>query len=189
MKNALVALIVTLLVSFPAVAGPRTTKEMDELNGPVKAVAVEKARLTRQFGKFFGRFGAKWAEGPHVRTYNRNYDAKGYKTWETGYNPDGSVNRRVQFTYDASGHLTEAIRYKADGNVANKVAYTYDSKGNKTEETTYKADGKLEKYSTFKYEFDSHGNWTKMTEVTRFETEEEEDTYWAESIYRTITYY
>jgi hypothetical protein len=93
----------------------------------------------------------------------------------------------VQFTYDASGNLQEAIRYKADGNIANKVVYAYDAKGNKTDETTYKADGSLEKYSSFKYEFDPHGNWTKMTEITRFESEE--DSYWAESIYRTITYY
>ena len=187
MKNALVVVILTLLMSFPAVAGPKAARELDELSGPVKTMAVEKAQLTRQFGKFLGRFGAKWAEGSHIRTYSRNYDAKGNKTLETWYNPNGSVNRRVQFTYDANGNVTESVRYKADGNVANKVAYAYDAKGNKTEETTYKADGSLEKYSTFKYEFDSHGNWTKMTEITRFETEE--DTYWAESIYRNITYY
>lgn len=187
MKNVLVVLIVTLFVSVPAAAGPKTAKEVDELNGPVKAMAVEKAQLSRQFGKYLGRFSAKWTEGPHVRTYGRNYDAKGNKTLEAWYNPDGSVNRRVQFTHDATGNLIEAIRYKADGTMANKVAYAYDSKGNKTEETTYKADGSLEKYSTFKYEFDSHGNWIKMTEITKFETEEE--TFWAESIYRTITYY
>jgi len=187
MKSVLVALIVTLLVSYPAVAGPKTARELEGLSGPVKAMAVEKAQLSRQFGKFLGRFSAKWTEGAHVRTYSRNYDAKGNKTWETGYNPDGSVNRRVQFTYDASGNLVESIRYKPDGNIANKVAYTYDSKGNKTEEATYKADKSLEKKSTFSYEFDSHGNWTKMTENTKFETED--DSYWAESIYRTITYY
>jgi hypothetical protein len=169
------------------VAGPKTAKELDGLSGPVKAMAVEKAQLSRQFGKFLGRFGAKWVEGPHVRTSSRNYDAKGNKTLETWYNPDGSVNRRVQFTYDTNGNLAEAIRYKADGTLAGKVVYSYDSKSNKTEETTYKADGAVEKYSTYKYEFDAHGNWTKMTEITRFETEE--DTYWAESIYRTITYY
>lgn len=187
MKNALVVVIVTLLVSFPAVAGPKTAKEADELNGPVKNIAIEKAQLSRQFGKYFGRFTAKWIEGPHVRTYSRDYDAKGNKTLETWYNPDGSLNRRVQFTYDATGNLLEAIRYKADGTLANKVVYAYDSKGNRTEEATYKADGSLEKRSTYAYEFDSHGNWTKMTEITKFESEEE--TYWAESIYRKITYY
>lgn len=187
MKSVFVALIVTLLVSYPAVAGPKTARELDELSGPVKAMAVEKAPLSRQFGKYFGKFTAKWVEGPHVRTHNRNYDAKGNKTWETWYGPDGSVNRRVQFAYDEAGNLIESVRYKSDGNIANKVVYTYDAKGNKTGETTYKADGSLEKKSTFAYEFDSHGNWTKMTESTKFETEE--DTYWGESIYRTITYY
>ena len=187
MKSVLVALIVTLLVSYPAVAGPKTARDLEELSGPVKAMAVEKAQLSRQFGKYLGRFTAKWVEGPHIRTYNRNYDAKGNKTWETGYSPDGSVNRRVQFAYDETGNLIESIRYKADGNIANKVVYAYDAKGNKTGETTYKADGSLEKKSVYTYEFDSHGNWTKMTENTKFETEE--DTYWAESIYRTITYY
>jgi YD repeat-containing protein len=187
MKNALVVVILTLLLSYPAAAGPKTAKELDELSGPVKAMAVEKAQLTRQFGKFLGKFSATWKESPHVRTYGRNYDAKGNKTLETWYNPNGSVNRRVQFTYDPNGNLTEAVRYKADGTLADRVAYVYDAKGNKTEETTYKADGSLEKYSTFTYEFDSHGNWTKMTEITRFETDA--DTYWAESVYRTITYY
>lgn len=187
MKNVLGALIVTLLVSYPAVAGPKTARELEELSGPVKAMAVEKVQLSRQFGKYLGRFSAKWVEGSRIRTYNRNYDAKGNKTWETWYSPDGSVNRRVQFAYDATGNMIESIRYKADGNVANKVVYGYDSKGNKTEETTYKANGKLEKYSTFQYEFDAHGNWTKMTENTKFETEEDAD--WAESVYRTITYY
>ena len=187
MKNALVAVIVVLLVSVPAAAGPKTARELDELNGPVKGMAVEKAQLTRQFGMFLGRFSAKWTEGAHVRTYGRNYDAQGNKTLETWYSPDGSVNRRVQFTYDAKGNVTASVRYKADGNVANKITFTYDAKGNKTEEATYKADGSLEKYSTFAYEFDSHGNWTKMTEITKFETEE--DTYWAESVYRAITYY
>jgi len=187
MKNALVVVILTLLLSYPAAAGPKTAKELDELNGPVKAMAVEKAQLSRQFGKYLGRFSAKWVEGPHVRTYSRNYDAKGNKTLEAWHNPNGSVNRRVQFTYDPNGSLTEAVRYKADGTLADKVAYVYDAKGNKTEETTYKADGSLEKYSTFSYEFDSHGNWIKMTEITRFETDA--DTYWAESVYRTISYY
>ncbi len=188
MRNRVVVLILaSLLFGLPAVAGPKTAKEQDDLNGPVKAMAVEKAQLSRQFGKYFGKFTPRWTEGPHIRTYSRNYDTKGNKTLETWYNPDGSVNRRVQFTYDANGNLMEAVRYKADGTLVNKVVYAYDSKSNKTEETTYKADGSVEKYSTVTYEFDSHGNWTKMTEITRFEAEEE--TYWAESIYRKISYY
>ncbi len=187
MRTLLVVLALALISDVPAAAGPRPAKETDELSGPVKAMAVEKAKLSRQFGKFLGRFGAKWEESPHVRSYSRNYDAKGNKTLETWYNPNGSVNRRVQFTYDSNGNLTEAVRYKPDGSIADKIVYVYDAKGNKTEETTYKADGSVEKYSTYAYEFDSRGNWTKMTEITRFESEE--DTYWAESVYRNISYY
>jgi len=187
MKSVLVALIVTLLVCYPAVAGPKTARELEELSGPVKVMAVEKTQLSRQFGKYFGRFTAKWVEGPHLQTYNRHYDAKGNKTWETWYGPDGAVSRRVQFAYDEAGNLLESIRYKSDGNIANKVVYTYDARGNKKGEATYRADGSLEKKSTFDYEFDSHGNWTRMTEKTSFETGE--DTDWGESIYRKITYY
>ena len=70
-----------------------------------------------------------------------------------------------------------------------REAYKYDDKGNISEMTLMNADGSLVSREVYKYEFDSVGNWVKMTtsvavvENSKIEFEPTEVTY------RTIFYY
>jgi YD repeat-containing protein len=88
--------------------------------------------------------------------------------------------------YDRNGNVTKATIKDPDG--TETEFYKYDNKGNPTSLEIYDGAGKLVFKETYKYEFDSHGNW-----IT------ERDRSWAANPYlgiapkatirRKITYY
>ena len=108
--------------------------------------------------------GGKMMEGPHAALETAAYDIKGTKI-ENAYFP------------------------VAGGNLTGKEVYKYDDKGNIVEMTLQDASGTLLSKEVYTYEFDSFGNWTRMTtsvaviEGGKISFEPTEVTY------RTITYY
>ena len=66
--------------------------------------------------------------------------------------------------YDIKGNKTENAYFPVAGAaLTGKEVYKYDDKGNIVEMTLLNADGSLLSKEVYTYEFDSFGNWTKMT--------------------------
>jgi TonB family protein len=92
--------------------------------------------------------------------------------------------------YDVKGVKTQNQYFPVSGaTLTGREVYKYDDKGNISEMTLVNADGSLLSKEVYKYEFDTIGNWTKMTtsvavvENGKIEFEPTEVTY------RTIFYY
>jgi hypothetical protein len=61
---------------------------------------------------------------------------------------------------DEGKEVLESVwAYNADGALSSKTEYEYDPHGNRTKLSRYGADGALS--SKYEYEYDSHGNQTK----------------------------
>jgi len=129
----------------------------DGLNGPVRRVRTEVAKLSNASGKS--------VEDPkRVLLETAEYDVKGMKTQNQYFPVSGAT-------------------------LTGREVYKYDDKGNISEMTLLNADGSLLSKEVYKYEFDTIGNWIKMTtsvavvENGKIEFEPTEVTY------RTIFYY
>ena len=92
--------------------------------------------------------------------------------------------------YDVKGMKTQNQYFPVSGaTLTGREVYKYDDKGNISEMTLLNADGSLLSKEIYKYEFDTIGNWIKMTtsvavvENGKIEFEPTEVTY------RTIFYY
>src|SRR5882672_6553958 len=92
--------------------------------------------------------------------------------------------------YDLKGVKTQNQYFPIGGaTLTGRESYKYDDKGNISEMTLVNADGSLVSKEVYKYEYDSVGNWVKMTtsvavvENGRLSFEPTEVTY------RTIFYY
>ena len=141
------------------------------------------------------------------RRYTYTYDENGNNTSMTGYKSDGTMSSKTTWGYDAKGNNTDwkletpgyatstkknvyddkgnkidEITYNGRGEIKFHVTKSYDAKGNVLEERTYKEANSFLHNSTWKYEYDKMGNWTKRTQTSG----EGEDFNIEE---RTITYY
>lgn len=92
--------------------------------------------------------------------------------------------------YDPKGNKIDNAYYPVAGNtLTGKEVYQYDDKGNITEMILYDGDNSVLSKEVYAYEFDTLGNWTKMTaslaviEAGKIVFEPSEVTY------RAITYY
>ena len=92
--------------------------------------------------------------------------------------------------YDLKGAKTQNQYFPVAGStLTGKETYKYDERGNISEMTLLNADGSLLSKEVYKYDFDSMGNWIKMTtsvavvENAKLEFEPTEVTY------RSIFYY
>jgi protein TonB len=119
-----------------------------------------------------------------VRTETAKLSNKGGKPTE------GQRAVLESVAYDIKGTKIESAYFPVPGaTLTGKEVYKYDDKGNIVEMTLLNTDGSLMSKETYTYEFDSFGNWTKMTtsvavlEGGKLSFEPTEVTY------RTISYY
>ncbi len=93
-------------------------------------------------------------------------------------------------SYDAGGNRVETSYYLVSGSTATgKEEYEYDDKGNIKAMTLRAADDSILSKETYQYEFDTVGNWTKMTTSNVVIDAGKLTTQPAEATYRRITYY
>ena len=121
-------------------------------------------------------------------TYEYKYDDKGRLAEEVRYRSDGTLWMREKYSY--SGSQKETTAYDREGKLTRRNVATLDASGNIVERAVFdiKADKVSEAYS-FAYEFDSQGNWAKLT-MSKQATKDGESRYEPYSVtYRTITYY
>jgi len=102
-------------------------------------------------------------------------------------------NRRVLLEtaeYDMKGAKTQNQYFPVAGStLTGREAYKYDDKGNISEMTLLNADGSLLSKEVYSYEFDSIGNWVKMTTSIAVVENRKIGFEPTEITYRTIFYY
>jgi len=92
--------------------------------------------------------------------------------------------------YDLKGSKTQNQYFPvAGGTLTGREVYKYDEKGNISEMTLVSADGSLVSKEVYKYEYDSVGNWVKMTTSVAVVENGKIGFEPSEMTYRTIFYY
>ena len=120
-----------------------------------------------------------------VRTEVAKLSAAGGKTVE-----DSKHVLLETAEYDLKGVKTQNQYFPIEGaTLTGREVYKYDEKGNISEMTLVNADGSLVSKEVYKYEFDSVGNWVKMTTAIAVVENAKISFEPAEVTYRTIFYY
>lgn len=92
--------------------------------------------------------------------------------------------------YDLKGVKTQNQYFPIEGaTLTGRESYKYDDKGNISEMTLVNADGSLVSKEVYKYEYDSVGNWVKMTTSVAVVENGHIGFEPTEVTYRTIFYY
>src|SRR6266498_900576 len=92
--------------------------------------------------------------------------------------------------YDIKGNKIENQYFPISGaNLTGKEVYKYDDKGNISEMTLLNSDGSWLSKEIYKYEFDSLGNWIRMTTALAVVENGKIEFEPTEVTYRTIFYY
>ncbi len=97
----------------------RSDREQDGLNGPVRRLRVETAKLMFKGGKAV-------ESSPALRELT-NYDPKGKKLDSVAYPVEGNtVPGKEEYQYDNTGNIIEMTLRAADGSVLSKEKYEYE---------------------------------------------------------------
>lgn len=119
-----------------------------------------------------------------VRTETAKLSNKGGKSVE------GARAALETASYDIKGSKIENAYFPVAGaSLTGKEVYKYDDKGNIIEMTLQDESGMLLSKEVYTYEFDSFGNWTKMTTSVAVIEGGKINFEPTEVTYRTITYY
>ncbi|MFL6229046.1 MAG: TonB family protein [Pyrinomonadaceae bacterium] len=106
-------------VSVLASARAENDRDRDGLQGPVRRIRTENAKLVPKEGKL--------VEGQHSVLETATYDMKGTKI-DTAYflSAGGSLTGKEVYKYDERGNIVEMTLFNADGSVMSKEKYDYD---------------------------------------------------------------
>ncbi len=126
-------LFTLLLLAVPAFASSfdETERERDGLQGPVRRVRTETAKIVPK--------GGKPAEGERVVLETATYDMRGAKVDNAYFlAAGGSLTGKEIYKYDERGNIMEMTLHNADGSVMSKEKYDYelDAMGNWTKMVT-----------------------------------------------------
>ena len=162
----LFCLFIMVCCSLAHADGTDTDRARDGLNGPVRRVRTETAKVLVKEGKII--------EGPRVLLETATYDMKGAKIDNAYYlAAGGALTGKEVYKYDDKGNIIEMTLHGPDGSLVSKETYSYelDFVGNWTKMTTSVAvieGGKINfeptevTYRTLTYYLDE--NLTKMME-------------------------
>ena len=121
------------VLRFPShsAAIPDTDRDRDGLNGPVRRIKTETAKLLPKSGQL--------VEGPRQVLETASYDMKGAKI-DYAFFPTAtdSLTGKEVYKYDDNGNIAEMTLLNTDGSVLSKETYQYefDKLGNWTKMTT-----------------------------------------------------
>ncbi len=107
------------LQSSAAAAEERSNREQDGLEGPVRRVRVETAKMIVKAGNL--------VEGPKVVRGIATYDSLGKKIDAVDYPVESStVPGKERYSYDVKGNIVEMVVVGTDGSILSKEAYSYE---------------------------------------------------------------
>jgi TonB family protein len=121
-------------------------------------------RIRTEVAKVSNAGGKTVEESKHVILETAEYDLKGVKTQNQYFPIEGAT-------------------------LTGREVYKYDEKGNISEMTLVSADGSLVSKEVYKYDYDSVGNWVKMTTAIAVVENGKIGFEPSEVTYRTIFYY
>ncbi len=153
----------------------KTTNKYDDKGNKIEVVAIDNGLFTDKSKKFV--------------KYTRVFDSKGRVVELINYETSDSIRNKFTFKYDEKSNLSEKLMYSPDGTLNARYTYKYDINGNLIEDdillmpesksfkrNTYKYDdrksltekkffdvGELDYTLSYQYEYDSNGNWIKVT--------------------------
>ena len=105
------------------------------------------------------------AKGKLMRKTLSVYDNRHNPTEIATYNPDGSPIGKQKFTYDYKGNVSSQSNFDNKGKLVEKFAWTYNNSGFEIAWTNTDRTGYVMYNYTYIYEYDSHGNWIKKTNI------------------------
>jgi TonB family protein len=113
-----------------SVAAESGNREQDRLNGPVRRVRVETAKVILKEGN--------WVEGPREVLGIATYDPGGRKIDSVTYPVEDTLPGKEQHVYDDKGNVVEMTLRSPDGSLLSKEAYKYefDQLGNWTKKSS-----------------------------------------------------
>jgi protein TonB len=120
-----------VVLSSSAHATPETDRDRDGLQGPVRRVRTENAKLVFKEGKM--------VEGQRNVLETATYDIRGAKIDNAYFlSAGGALTGREVYKYDDRGNIVEMTLFNADGSVLSKEKYDYefDAMGNWTKMLT-----------------------------------------------------
>jgi hypothetical protein len=91
--------------------------------------------------------------------------------------------------YDERGRRVENETYPVVGGHAGRESHRYDARGNVAETVVRDAAGAVLSRTSYEYEFDEHGNWTRMTASVAVSNQGRTEYEPFEITRRRITYY
>ena len=131
--------------------------------------------------------GTKKFDPRFENRYEFKYDDKKRLTEKTEFLNNGDVWIRTVYKYKKD--QKEQLDYSGDGSLSQRIVYTLDDKGNEIQETVFYEDGVARYVTSYIYEFDAKGNWTKRTTSTVEITDGRRQPLPRTIEFRTITYY
>jgi hypothetical protein len=72
----------------------------------------------------------------------------------------------LKYGYNEMGQVISIIKTDVDGNLINKQTFTFNANGDRIKRVYYDAEKEKEWVNSYKYKYDSAGNWTKRTTTT-----------------------
>ena len=131
---------------------------------------------------------AKKSDPRYHYKFEFKYDQKKRLTEKTWFQSNGDV--WLRYVYKYTGNQREELVYSADGSLNQRYQITLDEKGNEIEQTSFETrDVSIRSKRSYKYEFDTNGNWIKRTALKVVSKDGRESNEPDNVYHRTITYY
>src|ERR1041384_6433553 len=130
-RLSLFCLFIMACCSLAHADGTDTDRARDGLNGPVRRVRTETAKVLVKDGKI--------VEGARVLLETATYDMKGVKIDNAYYlAAGGALTGKEVYKYDDKGNIIEMTLLNADGSIMTREVYQYefDAMGNWTKMIT-----------------------------------------------------
>ncbi len=101
-----------------------------------------------------------------------NFDNEGNKIATYKYDSDGDLESKEIFKYHLNGNLSKSELYYSDGTLFHDVSF--DKNGDQTVRKVYDSDGVFSNQAiySYEYEYDTHKNWIKKTEISTWSNDD-----------------
>src|SRR5215468_4035639 len=141
MKGTFIFCLISILLSGSLFAQNTARRLFVGIDGPVKSVRLEVAKLTPD--------GDSVVEGPRILSSANEANEDGSLTISRSYRPDGTVNSKQVTSYHPDGRAKESLVYSGEERLSTRILYHYDSDsgGNRMEMFHYSADGTIDSTS------------------------------------------
>jgi hypothetical protein len=123
--------------------------------------------------------------GLSTSRYHYKYDAMGRQTEVLKSVGEDDGYTTETYKYDSSARVTENCSYGPRGQLESKFVYQYNAKGNVKSKEDYFSTGSLAHYLSYRYKYDSRGNWVEQIAFDRLGSNNPV----CEVVYQSIIYF